>query len=94
MTSGILRRASLIAGAALCVLYIGDYAALRYRMARGGSDAALGTVTVLYGAPLKDGKVRVFTDQPEMETCVRAIFPHLGYAPCWYARSHAIRIAS
>lgn len=94
MTNTILRRALLVAVVALCVVYLCDYARLRYRMARGGSNAALGTVTVLYGAPLKDGKVRVFSDQPETETCVRSIFPHLGYAPCWYARSHTIKIAS
>lgn len=88
------RRALLIAVVALCLFYVCDYGVLRYRMARGGSDAALGTVTVLYGAPLKDGKVRVFSDQPETDTCVRSIFPHLGYAPCWYARSHAIKIAN
>ena len=94
MRATILRRALLVAVVALGVVYLCDYAALRYRMARAGPNAAVGTVTVLYGAPLKDGKVRVFSDQPEIDTCVRSIFPHLGYAACWYARSHAIRIAN
>jgi hypothetical protein len=28
---------------------------------------------------------------PIMETCIDALMPHFGYAPCWYLRRHTIR---
>ena len=89
------RRVLLISVVALCVVYLCDYGVLRHRIAHSaGANSALGTVTVLYGAPLKDGKVEVFTDQPQPQACVRSIFPHLGYPTCWYARSHAVQIVN
>jgi len=79
---------------ALGVLYLIDYMALRYRMARGGLAAATATVTILYGTPLKNGEVSIFWDQPQTETCVRSVFPHLGYPPCWYAVRHTTKMIS
>ena len=90
----ILRRIVIAAAIALAVLYIADYAVLRIRMARGGEDAVLGKVTVLIGTPLKDGRIGVFADQPEIDTCARSIFPHLGYAPCWYASRHTTKLVN
>jgi len=86
----ILRRALWLTAVALCVLYVGDYLALHYRIARGGP--ATETVTILYGTPLKNGQVSIFWDQPQTEQCTRSIFPHLGYPPCWYAKRHATRL--
>lgn len=84
--------AALILVCALIVLYIADYAVLRIRVARHGSASALSTVTVLYAAKLKDNKLNIFFDQPTKETCVRSIFPALGYTPCWYLRGHNLRV--
>jgi len=90
----ILRRIVIAAAIALAVLYAADYLVLRIRMARGGSDAALGKVTVLIGTPLKDGRISVFTDQPEIDTCARSLFPHMGYPPCWYASRHTTKLVN
>jgi hypothetical protein len=94
--SAILRNALIAAVIALCTLFIalyaGDYAVLRYRMARGGPNSVLSTVTILYAAPIRGDKLSVFTDQPEQQTCVRSIFPQLTYTPCWYLRRHAFRV--
>jgi len=92
MTGTILRRTLLVSLVALCAVYVGDDLALHYRMASRGAAAATGTVTVLYGTPLKNGQVSIFWNQPQTETCVRSIFPHLGYPPCWYAKRHATRL--
>ncbi len=96
--SVILRKALMPALIALCALFIalyaGDYAVLRFRIARGGPNSALSTVTILYAAPVKGDKLNVFTDQPEQQACVRSIFPQLAYIPCWYARRHALRVAN
>jgi len=92
MARTILERTLVATIIALGTLYLADYATLRYRIARGGLAAATGTVTILYGTPLKNGQVDIFWDQPATETCVRSIFPHLGYLPCWYARGHATKL--
>ena len=89
----MIRRILLAAVFALCAIYVCDYVVLRVRMARG-ANAGLGSVQVVYGAALKDGRATLFTDQPQIETCVRSIFPHLGYSPCWYASKHAVQIVN
>jgi hypothetical protein len=88
----ILRRVLLATVIAACMLYVGDYLVLRYRIARSGQAAVTDTVTVLYGTPLKNGQTEIFTDQPQLETCSRSIFPHLGYPACWYARRHPTKV--
>jgi len=93
-THRIFPQTLLLAALALGALYLADYIALRYRMARGGLGAATATVTVLYGTPLKNGEVSIFWDQPQTETCVRSMFPHLGYPPCWYAMRHTTKMIS
>lgn len=91
-----MRKALPAAVIALCtlliVLYVGDYAVLRVRMARRGPASVLSTVTIFYAAPLNGGKVSVFYDQPQSQPCVRSIFPQLGAAPCWYLRRHSVQI--
>lgn len=90
----ILRRVVIAGVVGICLLYVLDYGLLRYRLARGGLAAATDSVTVLYGAPLKDGRVEIYADQPQVETCARSIFPHLGYPPCWYAKRHLTQIVN
>ena len=28
---------------------------------------------------------------PVIETCIDALMPHFGYAPCWYLRRHTLQ---
>jgi len=35
--------------------------------------------------PLKGNRTEYGDAGIEKDTCVHAIFPHAGYAPCWYA---------
>jgi len=85
-----VNRDRLLLGGALALLvalaaavYIGDALVLRYRLGRGGGQD---TLTVYFATRLKSGKLEVFTDRPQTEVCARALFPHFGYRPCWYAR--------
>ncbi len=73
-----------VAGA---VTYAGDYALAYHRLAQG---TALGSVRVvnLYAIPQKSGKTEFAEGATEMRACVRSLFPHFGYAPCWYAIRH------
>jgi hypothetical protein len=86
--------AALITLASMFVaLYAGDYLVLRYRIAVHGPDAATSGVPTFYAAPLKNGRMSVYYDEPQMQTCVRSIFPWLGYEPCWYVKRHTINMS-
>jgi hypothetical protein len=87
-----LSNAALILCVSFVALFAGDYAALRYRFAAHGVDAVTAKQVGYDAAKLKDSKFSVFYDQPQTQTCVRAIFPWLGLEPCWYARRHSVRI--
>jgi hypothetical protein len=71
-----------LAAAALVALYVGDLIAAR---ARG--DAAFGSVrvNVLYAIPEKAARMDFSAGPPQDVECVRALFPHFGDVPCWYA---------
>jgi len=93
------------------ILYAGDYAFVKYRLSRAGSEASspagsaatpsgpspavprgpLDTVQVqrTYEIPHKDGRAEFAFAEPQTVTCVRSIFPHLGYSPCWYLKRHS-----
>jgi len=34
--------------------------------------------------PHKDGRDEIVLGDTQTQTCVRALFPHDGYSPCWY----------
>ena len=99
----VVIRAGLGAVALLAVVYIGDYAVLKYRISlvqRSGDSPAnasnspgspLESVQVeqTYQIPHKDGRAEYDFAPPETVTCANSIFPHLGYSPCWYLKRHS-----
>jgi hypothetical protein len=93
-----MRKALLVAviafSALLVVLYAGDYAVLRYRIARHGPDSVLSTVTIFYAAPIKGDKVSIYYDQPQSQPCVLSLLPQLAYTPCWYLRRHSVQLVN
>jgi hypothetical protein len=66
------------------VLYFGDYVVVRLR----GEPLETVQINKFYAVPQKDGKTSYEPGEPETETCVDSIFPHLGYSPCWYLKRH------
>jgi hypothetical protein len=89
-----VRRALVLVIALLALLYAGDYAVVRLRAAYPRVGSAYDSVQMvrLYAIPLKNGRTEYELDarQPEVTlTCVRALFPHLGYKPCWYLRRNS-----
>lgn len=87
----LARRIAVLIVALAAIVYAGDYALVRLRVANPRMGKAFDSVQVvrLLAIPLKSGKVDYELDatQPEATvTCVRALFPHLGYQPCWYVR--------
>ena len=72
----------------IATLYVGDYVSVRYRIPRGRNPFGTVTVQRSYSVMKKDGKPDFYFDPPQNQTCVRSLFPHLGYDPCWYLLRH------
>jgi hypothetical protein len=78
----------------VALVYAGEDLLLRYRWAHSGPAAVFDRVTTYEAGEIKGGKLEYYFDQPGVEVCVRALFPHFGGAPCWYARRHTIKVLS
>ena len=79
-----LTRILLLTLVSLCLLYIGDYVFVRYKMAKNRTPFGAETVQRYYAVPQKSRKTEFYFDQPETLPCVHSLFPHFGYSPCWY----------
>ena len=84
----LVKRIALVMAGLLALVYAGDYASVRIPIPK--RRAAYGSVTVraYYDVALKSGKSDLYFLDPQKETCVNSLFPHLGYKPCWYLRKH------
>ena len=74
---------------ALSVLYVGDWAVWRARVAMGGG---MGTVSVgtLIETPLKGNKEEYDWGGSSDVACSRSIFPQAGGGACWWLERHKI----
>jgi hypothetical protein len=77
---------SILLAAAL--IYVGDYAALRYRIPHNRSQFGSVTVQRMWVIPMKNGKTQYAFDPPGPQECVHSLFPHFGDVPCWYLSRH------
>lgn len=76
----------------LCALvYAGDYLSLRLRIPPRRSQFGSVIVQPYYEIHEKNGKTEYDFKDPQPETCVNSLFPHLGYQPCWYLLRHPER---
>jgi hypothetical protein len=73
---------------AIAFIYTVDAAVLRYRAATNRNAFSTITVHPYYAMPRKDKKTEYMYDDPEDQTCVNSLFPHMGDVPCWYLRRH------
>jgi hypothetical protein len=69
------------------ILYAGDFISVKLRR----DPLSVVQINKIYAVPQKGGKTEFDTGDPESQTCVNSIFPHLGYSPCWYVRRHRNR---
>jgi hypothetical protein len=72
-------------------LYVGDYLSARYRIPDDRQTLGSVQVKTLYAVRQKSGRIEYSLGDTETEPCVRSLFPHLGYIPCWYLRRHATK---
>ncbi|HKM90127.1 MAG TPA: hypothetical protein VJX29_05890 [Candidatus Acidoferrales bacterium] len=86
---GALVLAALVAAAAGC-----EDLWLRYQMAHGTAANLFEQVAIIEAGEVKGGKLEYYMDQPQIQECVHAIFPHFGNAPCWYLKRHTTKLLS
>jgi len=72
----------------LILLYAGDYLSVRYGIPKNRDPLGSVDIQVYYAVGLKNSKVEYMRADPETQTCVHSLFPHLGYQPCWYVNRH------
>jgi hypothetical protein len=82
-----MKRVLIAVAFVACVLYGGDYVSVRFKIP-GRNPFGSVQVRRYYSVMKKDGKPDFYFDQPQSQTCVRSLFPHLGYTPCWYLNRH------
>jgi len=68
-----------------------DYVVFRYRVSRNLSPYGTVTVQEYYVIQEKNNRIEYVYKDTQQDTCMNALFPHSGYAPCWYARKHTER---
>ena len=73
----------------ICLLYVGDYARLRYEIAKNHEPFGSIKVQHYYAVKLKSGKLEYYFDTPQMQQCSHSLFPQMGYTPCWYLQRQA-----
>jgi hypothetical protein len=71
----------------LGMLYVGDWVAMRIRMAKGTAYGAV-EVNQFLATPLKGNKVEYDLVGTVQETCSRSIFPQKGNPACWWLERH------
>lgn len=74
---------------ALVVLYVGDWAVWRVRVARGGGMGSV-VVSSIVVLPLKDNKEEYDWGGTADVSCSRSIFPQAGSGACWWLRRHNV----
>jgi hypothetical protein len=82
----VLKWAAVVVVASFGLVYLGDDLSVRTRMSHRTATDPVETLSLrpVYAVPRKDGKAEFDFGDPQTQTCVHAIFPHLGYNPCWY----------
>lgn len=81
--------AAVVGGTIL--VWIADFTVFHYRAWQ--NRAPYGTVTVneYYAVQEKNNRVEYIYKSTGQQNCANALFPHSGFAPCWYARRHTER---
>ena len=72
---------------ALSVLYVGDWAVWRARVAMGGGMGKV-MVTSILVTQLKGNKEEYDWDGTANVDCSQSIFPQAGAGACWWLRRH------
>lgn len=83
-----LAGAAIALAAVLTILFAGDYAVFRYRVATNRNPYGTVSVDRFYSIAEKNNRTEFDFAGSETQTCVNALFPHSGDSPCWYLSRH------
>ena len=86
----LLALRNALAGAVVLIAaaYLADYAVLRFRVATNRNATATVTVRPVYAMPQKNRSTEFMLGDPQDQTCVNSLFPHMSDLPCWYLQRH------
>jgi hypothetical protein len=82
-------RIFIVAFVLMVALYVGDDLSVRYRIPKSRQPFSTVTIRRFDAISEKNNKTEYVYEDPVAVTCVRSLFPHLGYSPCWYLSRHA-----
>lgn len=83
MVTRVVKYVLIFVVVAVTGTYAADYLVYRYRLSSGHALATR-KIEPAYAIPQKDGRQEFVFEDPVTVTCVRSLFPHGGYNPCWY----------
>jgi hypothetical protein len=84
----LVKRIAIVAVALVCILYAGEFISVKYGIPASRKPFDVVQINKYYAVPQKGGKTEFEPGEPETQTCVNSVFPHLGYSPCWYVNRH------
>jgi hypothetical protein len=87
----MVKRLLTIAVLLLAMVYAGDYVSVRFKIPRSRDPFGSVPTQRYYAVTQKNGKPEFYFDPPTVQTCVRSLFPHLGFTPCWYLNRHKVQ---
>lgn len=87
-----LWRPLLSLGLAFVLLYAGDYVSARFRIPANRQTLDTVQVQIMWAVKQKDGRIEYSLGDTDNETCIRSLFPQLGYTPCWYLSKHTNKV--
>jgi hypothetical protein len=68
--------------------YAGDYLSVRYKIPKNRDPFSTVAIQPYYAIHEKNGRTEYDFAPPQTQVCVRSLFPHFGYSPCWYVKRH------
>jgi hypothetical protein len=83
-----MKRILLIVVASLCVLFLLDTLVVSLPIPSSRQVYGQVQVRLFYAMPLKGNRTEYRDGGIQKQTCVRSLFPHFGFSPCWYAARH------
>ena len=81
-------RILIVAFALMVALYVADDLSVRYRIPKNREPFGTVLIRRFDAISQKNNKTEYVYEDPIAVTCVRSVFPHLGYSPCWYLSRH------
>jgi len=87
----LLLRIGMVIVSILLLVGLGDLATFTIRKALHQNVYDSVVVDVVNVIPQKGNKAEYVPQGAQNVSCVRALLPHDGQAPCWYVRRHSVQ---